>query len=129
MQTLQNLYDSIPKFTCTPGCNLCCGPTPCNTIEQQVLNIQQPITPTNPFNNTCLFSTPQGCSQYKNRPLMCRLYGTVEMLSCPAGNRPKLMLTRKQEKKLMQRYKLLSVELKTSEANGMFLTTIKQHLK
>lgn len=128
MKTLKELYDSIPKFACTPGCNLCCGPTPCNAIEQQALNIHQAVTPINPLNNTCLFSTPNGCSKYNDRPLMCRLYGTVKMLQCPKNNKPKEFLTPKQEKKLMQNYRLLSKDMNTAAIKELFSTTITTSL-
>ena len=47
------------------------------------------MTPTKPGTLKCIFATDDGCSVYDKRPMMCRLFGTVDddLLRCPHGIR------------------------------------------
>jgi len=104
MTYLEAIYKRIPSFVCAPGCNACCGPVPCNEEEQAKLKIITDITPTKLDNITCAYSTDKGCSVYEDRPYMCRLFGVTDSLRCPMGRGPEVMLTVKEENKLMAKY-------------------------
>jgi uncharacterized protein len=103
-QRLKQLYELIPSFECEPGCNDCCGPVAVIKVERKKLKLVESIIPTNKNSLTCCFSTPNGCSVYKDRPMTCRLFGTVEKLKCPKNKTPTKMLTDTEEKQIMNEY-------------------------
>jgi Fe-S-cluster containining protein len=117
---LNKIYKKIPSLKCPPGCSACCGPVPLCSKEASVLKdlvkdnpdksllegLNSFMTPTDPDLN-CKFSSAKGCTVYENRPLMCRLFGTVESLKCPLGCAPSRYLTRAEENDLMTFYKNL----------------------
>ena len=91
----RRLYQKIPTFHCKPGCNDCCGPVPLSEWEAERLRLPgEVLTPVKPATMTCLFASAEGCQVYDKRPLMCRLFGSVDTprLSCPHGCKPKRLL-------------------------------------
>jgi Fe-S-cluster containining protein len=55
--------------------------------------------------DVCPFAMPgKGCRVYEERPLMCRLYGTVEDLRCPHGYQPKQLLTSREARGIIRTY-------------------------
>lgn len=120
----RQLYDKIPSFKCKPGCNDCCGPIPISFHEaaqipdggakieahyEQILKAKDLSSAC----MTCPHSTILGCAIYETRPLMCRLFGTVddEKLHCPHGCRPEKMLTAAEGRIITAAYrKLFSVK-------------------
>lgn len=102
LQMIKDQYKRIPTFECIPGCVDCCGPVPMTVAEQTL------ITPL-PFrdgNTRCQYATACGCSIYEHRPLLCRLFGTVDepKLRCPHGKRPAQLLTAYQGGTIMRKY-------------------------
>ena len=98
------LYDQIPSFTCKPGCAECCGPVPFSAWEIS----QMPEPRLFSTGRGCPHSTPQGCAIYEQRPLMCRLYGTVPEMRCPHGCGPQKALSSAEGHKILKKYKKLA---------------------
>lgn len=102
LQMIQDQYKRIPTFECIPGCTDCCGPVPMTVAEQTL------ITPL-PFRHQdarCQYLVDGACSIYEHRPLLCRLFGTVDApkLRCPHGKRPEKLLTAYQGGTIMRKY-------------------------
>jgi Fe-S-cluster containining protein len=106
---ISRLYDEIPGFDCVPECSECCGPVPCHDWEIENIGLKnavsigtsglKTISPTK-----CQFIEDGKCSIYDHRPLMCRLFGTVEALKCPHGKGPEQLLTGEQAAGIMDKY-------------------------
>ncbi len=100
---IQKQYERIPSFTCKTGCTDCCGPVPFTDTEWALLT---PEEQNRPFNGlTCKFVSAEGCTIYDRRPLMCRIFGTVEDLQCPHGCRPDTLLTKMQGQTIVRHYR------------------------
>ncbi len=86
-------------FKCKPGCKAeCCGcvPIPKSVIKKNKNKIHRkyekveldrdlilPLTVT----HQCVFLDKQfHCSIYKERPFICKIYGTIKELQCPYVN-------------------------------------------
>lgn len=85
---LERLYAQIPTFKCIPGCTDCCGPVPFARIEWDRISDQRAATGIKcPYANC-------GCDIYAQRPLVCRIFGTVDdkKIECPHGCRPPFLL-------------------------------------
>ena len=93
-------------FECIPGCSDCCHPTPWSIWEYNQLNPnERAIAETYRQGDTrCPFSSGAGCQCYHQRPVTCRLYGVTGALRCPHGRGPKRLLTKRQARRLMERY-------------------------
>lgn len=99
----------IPTFDCIPGCSDCCGPVPFSLWEESKLpGGQNP--PPKPGCLDCPHSTPQGCAVYEDRPIMCRVFGTVDdpRLKCPHGRRPEKLLSKEELEEITTSYAKLS---------------------
>ena len=97
---IQRQYERIPSFVCIEGCTDCCGPVPMTAAEATQIEIK-------PYDGLrCQYATKSGCSIYEHRPLLCRLFGTVdhEKLRCPHGKRPAELLTHRQGDTIMRHY-------------------------
>ena len=78
IRLLKNWRKAIPAMDCEPGCHACCeGFVPAMMKEEWYrinhpgkYSTGQPIT-------ACPFLGAQGCEIYHQRPIICRLYGTV----------------------------------------------------
>ena len=101
---LSALYAEIPKMQCKPGCTKCCGYIPWSKFEYSLLEDKREI------DCLCVYPEKGRCSIYEQRPLMCRLFGTVEpphILSCPQGCLPLFPLSPDQAKSIVRRYSVL----------------------
>lgn len=98
---LKKLQDRIPSFTCIPGCHDCCGPVPFSKIEWNAVKDKRMAKGIN-----CPYQCEEGCAIYKDRPLICRLFGASEdqRLKCPHGCGPKKPLTKEETAKIMVEY-------------------------
>jgi hypothetical protein len=108
MKKLEELYNKIPSMPCKLGCNDCCGPVPFS--KQEAINAGiNPGVGNNAIGFKCMFSGAMGCNIYKDRPIMCRLFGAVDdkMLTCPHGCKPEKPLTSKESMKIMTKYMLI----------------------
>jgi|SRR3990172_438196 len=106
----KSLYSQIPTFSCKPGCHECCGPVPVSEWETEQIGIENTIDlgiRTTAFTKkaSCKLLGPDGCMKYDQRPLLCRLFGTVQGMTCPHGCRPFLGgLSSDQEVSIMKLY-------------------------
>ena len=98
LQTLRDLRERIPSFSCMAGCHDCCGPVTASSEEMSRLPVK-----TDAEHDAALaaLSCPHlgehGCQVYGERPLICRLFGTTPRLACPRGQRPEQMIDAKTE--------------------------------
>jgi uncharacterized protein len=95
----QQLYDRIPKFECKKNCTDCCGPVPFSKWEWSRVKDKRKGT-----GLTCPYAVNGRCEIYDKRPLICRLFGTVEDLRCPHGQRPKKLLTKEEAYEILIEY-------------------------
>jgi Fe-S-cluster containining protein len=98
----ERLYERIPCFECKPGCHDCCGPIPFARSEWEHIEDKRKATSLD-----CPYASEEGCAIYSNRPLICRLYGTVPKMQCTHGCRPETLLTEAEELDIMTRYATL----------------------
>lgn len=88
------LYRSaIPVFQCLPGCHDCCGPVAASRWElAQLPPVDAATRRAKQAKLTCPHLGEHGCTVYADRPLLCRIFGTVPDLPCPRGRRPLMLL-------------------------------------
>ena len=101
LRRLKKLYKKIPTFTCIAGCTDCCGPVTFSNLEWDQVQDQRKAAGLN-----CPYSLNGCCDIYEHRPMLCRLFGSVdtERLRCPHGRQPDRPLTEKQGSDLMDEY-------------------------
>lgn len=88
-----NLRRIIPVMQCKPGCHDCCGIVPMTFWERKMMcNGDKTNMP------SCEFLTESGCSNYPERPMLCRIYGAINRktpdIVLRAGNAGVLSLKR-----------------------------------
>lgn len=100
----------IPAFTCKSGCHDCCGLVPFLTPEKDRVAAIRPLEQWEHFGGdtwvlksalqtfTCPFITAGGCGIYDVRPIVCKLFGAVDVptMQCPHGAAPATMLSDEQ---------------------------------
>lgn len=96
---IKELREEIPSFECIPGCTDCCGPIVFSKWEWSQVKEKKEAESID-----CPYSLQSKCEIYDDRPILCRIYGTVEDLLCPHGKRPPTLLTKEQGKDIMRRY-------------------------
>lgn len=99
----RQLYAKIPQFRCIEGCTDCCGPVPWSRYELEMAGLSAP--PPELQDKQCPFGLKGGCDIHERRPLMCRLFGTVEDLRCPHGRGPLRLLSVEEGHAIVRRYK------------------------
>jgi Fe-S-cluster containining protein len=94
---LDALYATLPTIACKGLCAIACGPIVLTDIEARRLQVTThtkprtiPVTAIDADGNTlrerCVYLTPANrCRAYAVRPLICRAWGLVKMLSCMHG--------------------------------------------
>lgn len=99
--TITLLRRLIPTFECVPGCHDCCGPVPWSRWERA----QVPGPPPG-GHGACPWLGEDGCTIYRDRPLICRLFGASEepRLRCPHGRGPGRPLTVAETRRIMDTY-------------------------
>lgn len=104
-QVVRMFRAAIPEFQCLPGCHDCCGPVVASAWELKRLPKPDPVRRAacyTPEGLSCPQLGPDGCMVYDERPLVCRLFGTVEKLPCPHGRRPALLLDARVEREILR---------------------------
>ncbi len=102
---LQRIYDGLPTIECQRLCQASCGPIGMGPEEFMRICDRRGSAPPYvisdagsgrvllappPPDLTCPLLGPSGgCSVYRYRPLLCRLYGVAEGMECPHGCKPK----------------------------------------
>jgi uncharacterized protein len=99
---IRRLRVLIPTFTCRAGCRDCCGPIPFSRWEWEQVPEKKHATCLE-----CPYSSPYGCSIYEDRPIMCRLFGTVDdpIMRCPHGCGPEKLLTAEEGARIRDAYR------------------------
>jgi Fe-S-cluster containining protein len=96
---LDALYAELPPIVCQGRCAIACGAIPLTDLEARRLQLATHTQPrTRPglvalqnfappqLRERCVYLTPEDrCSVYAIRPLICRVWGLVRMLSCMHG--------------------------------------------
>jgi uncharacterized protein len=101
---LQQMYSKIPTFQCREGCTDCCGPVPFSKTEwDSISDKRKAETGT----LACPYSLSGGCDIYKDRPFICRLFGTAKnpTLTCPHGCGPKHKMSSEKADALTESYR------------------------
>lgn len=104
----KQLYEKIPEFQCRPGCTDCCGIVPFSYWEWEQVKDKRKADIT----LKCPYAVNGRCEIYEQRPLICRLFGTVDtvLLRCPHGYGPERLLTEEEAHKIMEEYRELMIE-------------------
>ena len=84
---------------CRPGCSDCCGPVPFSKEEWGRIADKRKAT-----GITCPYSSKDGCAIYSQRPIVCRIFGTVPGLPCPHGYMPDNPLSGDEENNIIDKY-------------------------
>lgn len=99
---LDRLYAELPTISCQGRCAIACGPIPLSEIEARRLQLHAHVKPrtvirlladggphTEVPRERCIYLTPADrCSVYAVRPLICRAWGLVRLMSCMHGCLP-----------------------------------------
>ena len=92
---IKSIRKKIPTFKCIEGCTDCCGPVVFTKWEWSRIKDKRKATSIH-----CPYIGENGCDIYEDRPILCRLYGTVQGMECPKGCRPTKMLSDKKGKEI-----------------------------
>jgi hypothetical protein len=95
-EKIEALYAQIPPIPdCQGHCWISCGPADITPWElKRLREAGHPVTPNAiareaPHDFWCEALGPDGrCRVYAIRPMICRIWGTVEWLPCPYGCQP-----------------------------------------
>lgn len=100
-QIIRSLRKKIPAFECKKWCSDCCGPVPFSKWEWNRIKNKKEA-----HSLTCPYTSSEGCEIYKDRPIICRLFGAVNTmrLICPHGCAPVKMLTETEADEIMKEY-------------------------
>lgn len=94
LQQVQQIYADLPDLECKGLCRTwCTGGIATTQVEADRLaerGVQLLPLTEGDSGKPCTALTPLGyCKVYQDRPLICRLWGTVENMACPHGCVPK----------------------------------------
>ncbi|PKG74676.1 zinc/iron-chelating domain-containing protein [Shewanella sp. Choline-02u-19] len=93
LEIVTRLRERIPTFECVPGCHDCCGPVTTSSEEMSCLPVKTDAEHDAALEEwNCVHLGPKGCKVYKQRPLICRVFGTTSNMPCPNGRKPEEML-------------------------------------
>lgn len=93
---LDALYAQLPPLACQGKCGISCrGGIMLTDVEARRLQVTTHRKPrTTDERGRCVYLTAdERCSVYAVRPLICRAWGVVKMMSCPFGCVPERWLT------------------------------------
>lgn len=117
--TLEELRAKIPTFECKEGCGECCT-CHCAFAAEEAARIGTAEMGPADFTcgplkywEFCMFLTPDNrCGIYDERPIRCRLFGTVadkdSIYGCPHGCAPEKPLTDEQAQRIALEYEELT---------------------
>lgn len=106
---LDAVYRKVPRLRCQGKCQDYCGAIPMTRVEWQRITSRLGYAPKGDETLTCPMLTDEGrCSVYRERPLICRLWGAVEDLRCPHGCEPEGgFITRDEARALIDRAEVI----------------------
>ena len=113
---LDALYAELPTVACKGECAIACGPIPLTNLEARRLQVVSHVKPrtvikmvadgapsTARLRDRCIYLRDDDrCSVYAVRPLICRAWGVIKMMSCMRGCLPDRWLTDLEFVKLAQ---------------------------
>ncbi len=108
---IQKLYDKIPSFRCKEGCTRCC-----DNWVQFAPEEERRCGGFEFLAEACPKLGDGGCSVYENRPLICRLFASSQIMPCPYGYGPETPLSEEETKAILKEY--LRLKKEQEEANG-----------
>ena len=76
INNIDEIYNKIPASICEKGCFECCT----NMIQFSPSEMER--MGNYEYNGICSHLKEGKCSIYENRPFLCRIYGTSEILKC-----------------------------------------------
>lgn len=94
---IAELYKSIPSSVCSDGCSKCC------TNMIQFSPSEERRMGGYEWNGRCSHLKDGKCSIYENRPFICRIYGTNELMRCD-GCQSEKYLSEKEAAELIHKY-------------------------
>ncbi len=109
---IKKLRKKIPVFKCKPGCHDCCGWIPAVFWEKkQIVSLKGERRFKIDLN--CPYVEDCKCSVYKERPILCQIYGASEeeKMTCPHGCKPEKTLSIEETKAIMKEYLNLKPKL------------------
>lgn len=109
---MKSILEKIPKFKCKEGCSDCCidKVLECKIDPDGGLLVNGPWHRIGKFGTVeqfgkCVRASSVGCSIYKDRGFLCRLYGASEALpDCPHGYGASKKLTIEETKEIVRQF-------------------------
>lgn len=91
---LKRAYERIPDVKCKGLCHEACAFIMMSRFEKKKLDDKYGSC--DYLANPCpKLTIDKQCSIYNDRPWVCRMFGTTELLKCPFGCRPETYVTDK----------------------------------
>lgn len=112
---IDRIYAELPRIECKGLCHEACGPIAMSRLEDRRILHQLGRTPDYGFNVdlTCDLLDPlsRRCTVYEMRPLICRLFGLINIptMRCPFGCVPDRWLTDEESRELINRVNRIGV--------------------
>lgn len=97
---LQKIYDKIPKIDCQGLCTRYCSVIGGTKAEFHNMEQAGGEKPRCTNNLVCNFLKNNKCSIYRERPYVCRLYGSSPDILCKFGCVPDRVLTKEESYKI-----------------------------
>ena len=104
--SIEEIYDQVPSVKCKGLCHKACGPIMASEAEVNMLRekgieiggIREDLS----CDKLCQHS--HQCTIYDDRPLICRLWGAVDVdgMRCPFGCKPEEWLSDSDGKRLLR---------------------------
>lgn len=116
---LNDVYSRLPRINCQGKCFECCGPLVLHQEERKRMERRagRGLVFLAESGRCSMLNDQNRCDVYKDRPMVCRLWGTVPEMKCPFGCEPERMLTTLEGKILTAR---LFVELGVNGATSSY---------
>jgi len=103
---LKTVYDRVPLLKCRGMCQDACGPVPATADEIRLMERASGRGygwRLGTGHCTFLDEASGRCTCYRDRPLVCRAWGTIDSSACPFGCEPSQWLTQQQFDDLLRR--------------------------
>jgi hypothetical protein len=91
---LDAIYAELPTIACKGLCSIACGAIVLSDLEARRLQLTTHTAPRTTADGRCIYLRPTDgadgktrgrCTAYAVRPLICRVWGLVQLLSCMHG--------------------------------------------
>jgi hypothetical protein len=102
VDALATIYARIPRLNCKRKCQESCGPLGIFPAEAERIRAKHYRLPVVNGALECSGLREDGaCRIYADRPVLCRLWGTVKAMRCPHGCKPSRWLSDEEARLLM----------------------------